>query len=195
MLSPAARDILRGILLLARFRAEGMALFPATPQAFLNSLAPILGLTLVQAVPDALTGELRRAVMRILVSLVLLLAPAVLSHAVARLAHRRGLLTPSEGESLWLRYMVALNWCQAVFSLAMIMAGLLFGGVSANPMTAGLPMLALSIYWLALYWFMTRIGLQLSAWRAAFAVLVISLATGVLVLGPEMIGMAVAGNP
>ena len=53
-------------------------------------------------------------------------------------------------------------------------------------------MLALSLYWLTLYWFMTRVGLAISAWRAIVAVVVISLGTGVLVIGPEMVGIALS---
>ena len=79
--------------------------------------------------PEALSGAFRAAAMRILVSLVLLLAPAVLSHAVARVVRA--------DDRLWLRYMVALNWCQAVFSLVMVLTGLLLGSAGVPLMSAG----------------------------------------------------------
>ena len=45
--SKGGRNIPRAVLLLARGRAEGLALFGDTPDAFLASLAPWLGFLLV----------------------------------------------------------------------------------------------------------------------------------------------------
>jgi hypothetical protein len=182
--SGPAGGILRGIAMLARFDRDGFAQFGATPQAFVNSLAPMLGFPLAFSVPAVLGGAGRVALADFLGSVVALLAPAVLSHAFARLWGR---------EALWLRYIVAFNWLQAAFTLVMIlalyaMAGGVPGGV--NLAAVLLPALVLTCYWLALYWFMTRHGLQLSRLRTTLAVVVMNFLTGMLVLGPRLFAAA-----
>src|SRR5437879_3217918 len=141
-------NILLGIARLARFSRDGFEQFGATPQAFVNSLAPMLAFPLAFAVPTVLAGAGRAALVDFLASVVALLAPAVMSHAFARHWGR---------EALWLRYIVAFNWCQSAFTLVMIVALYAFTGIPGGLNLAGvlLPALALTCYWLALYWFMT----------------------------------------
>jgi hypothetical protein len=185
-----AHSILRGIGLLARFSRDGFAQFGDTPQAFVNSLAPMLALPLAFAVPSLLGGAGFGAMADILASVVALLAPAVLSHTLARLWGR---------EALWLRYIVAFNWMQAAFTLAMIIALYAFTSSLAGGLrdlsAVLLPSLSFTIYWLTLYWFLTRNGLQLSRLRTTLAVVALNFVTGMLVLGPRLLAWAPAGTP
>lgn len=181
--APAAARILAGVLRLARFRRDGLDCFVATPQAFLNSLAPMLAFPLAFSLPALIAGAGMQAVTELLATLVTLLAPAVLTHALARRWHR---------EPLWLRMAVALNWMQAAFTVAMILllyAGLRLGGDLAEPAPPPLllPALAAVCYWLALIWFLFRRGLELTRLRATIAVVAVNLITGLLLLLPQAI--------
>ena len=70
--------------MLAGLRGAGIAQFPATRQAFLNSLAPWLAVPLVGGVLLLIDGQPRAAIGNVLFAAVALLAPAVVSHAIAR---------------------------------------------------------------------------------------------------------------
>ena len=50
---------LHGILLLGRFNAEGFSRFTATPLGFMNSLAPMIGITVVAALRPLLAGNVK----------------------------------------------------------------------------------------------------------------------------------------
>jgi hypothetical protein len=182
--NPLSR-VLLGIGRLARFRADGIALFGATPQAFLNSLAPLLAFPLVGAVLALMSGALWTGFADLLASVVALLAPAVLSHALARLWRR---------EELWLRYIVAFNWCQSAMTLAALLGGLVAAGVSfGQPDAADTVMAAIVVvlfYWLAVSWFLAWRALRLSIGRAVLFVLMLNLGTGVLMMLPEMVAVA-----
>jgi hypothetical protein len=187
MSGPAAASVLRGIARLVRFQADGFANFTATPMGFLNSLAPMLAFPLVSGVILLLGGATRAAMVDVLGSLVGLLGPAVLSHLLAQFWRR---------EAQWLRYVVAYNWCQAAMTLVAVI--LVVGMVSASHANAalaflGLIVMGLAIYWLALSWFMVSRGLDLSWWRAALFVVLLTLGTGVLVLGPRMAAGTMSG--
>jgi hypothetical protein len=189
MSGTAAASILRGIARLVRFRADGFANFTATPTGFLNSLAPMLAFPLVDGVILLLVGASRTALASVLSNLVLLLAPAVLSHLLAQFWRR---------EAQWLRYVVAYNWCLAAMTLVVVVlvVGML---TAANSNAAAVELLALTvmglaIYWLALSWFMVWRGLNLSWWRAVLFVVLLNLGTGVLVLGPRMAAGTMSGT-
>ena len=181
-------SIIRGIARLARGRGDGMAEFPATVDGFLISLTPLLGFALVGAAAAVVGQDATAGLTWLLFSLVGLLTPAVLSHAIARRWGR---------EEDWLRYATAYNWVQCALPLAgipmllaiSIMTGLgLPAGVAAE-----LGLLALFGYLLWLSWVMARAGLDLSRGRAALFVLTVTLCTYLVALVPGWVSQAVGG--
>ncbi len=145
MSAPAIARILLGIARLARFNRDGFAQFGDTPQAFVNSLAPMLAFPLAFVVPAVIGGAGVAALVDFLASVVALLAPAVMSHAFAQAWGR---------EALWLRYIVAFNWLQSAFTLVMVVALYAVAGTAPGGLNrAGfmLPAFMFTCYWLALY--------------------------------------------
>lgn len=177
-------NILLGVTRLARGRADGLAQFGDTPQAFLASLAPLIAFPLVGALLTFAHGQAVEAVSELLATFCALLAPPVLSNLLARLWGR---------EEFWLRFATAFNWCQ--WAIPAVAAALLF--VVGALMQAGLPnetaalvlMLGLSGYGLWLHWFIVKHGLRLSGARSALVVLLVNLGTTALVLGPRLVGL------
>src|ERR1700744_2339459 len=100
---PTRRNVVIGVLRVARGRADGMAQFGATRDAFLASLAPLIAFPLVGGVLMMLGGGGLDALTDLLATLCALLAPPVLSFEVARWWRR---------EAEWLRFATAFNWCQ-----------------------------------------------------------------------------------
>lgn len=113
-------SVLRGMFRLATFHPDGFAQFGDTRQAFLNSLAPLLAFPIVGTALLLVTGGGGNALGDLLGTVVALLAPAVVSHALAVRWGR---------EAFWLRYAVAFNWCQwavPLFAVALVvLAGIL----------------------------------------------------------------------
>ena len=179
--APARFAPLRGVLLLARGRAEGLMLFRATPEGFLSSLAPLLAVPLAGAVLLLLGGWMVPAVALLLVALTAQLAPPVLSHALARRWGR---------EAGWLRYATAYNWCQWAVLAVMVLLLLMLGAVTGTPPSAVVGsrvfVYAAGGYAMWLHWALARHGLGLGAWRAALLVLLVSLGVMALVLGPTL---------
>jgi hypothetical protein len=91
------------MVLIARGRAEGLNCFGDSPKAFLISLTPGLGFIVGGLVEGLSDGEGTRLATGVLVPLCALLAPAVLSHELARFWGR---------DAFWGRYIVVFNWCQ-----------------------------------------------------------------------------------
>lgn len=176
---------LRGMLRLARGRVDGLEQFGDTPQAFLASLAPPLGFQIVAALLLLVSEGLEKALATLLVTVVVQLAPAVLSHALARIWGREG---------RWLRYATAFNWCQWALPLA-VMALLI---ILQAGMQLGLPedvadallILGLGAYGLWLNWLLARHGLDLSRLRAALLVAATNLGTILLAFGPGALARA-----
>ena len=113
--APRSR-VVRGMLLIARGRAEGLNCFRDTPQAFLASLAPGMGILAAAVLAGLSEGDPGRAAGEIPGTLCVLLAPSVLSFELARLWGR---------EAFWYRYIVAFNWCQwllPVVGFALVLA-------------------------------------------------------------------------
>ncbi len=180
-----ALRILTGILRLARGRVAGFDHFTATTQGFLGSLAPLLAFPIVGTVLMLASGAGEAAIGDLLATVCAVLAPAVLSHALARLWDR---------EAAWLRFIIAFNWCQWVIPLAAMLV-LAFTGVAIHlglPTDAGavLAMLLLGGYGLWLHYFLARRGLGLSAVRAAVLVLAVNLGTVLLVIVPRLLLLA-----
>ena len=97
-----APSVFRGFVRLARFRPEGFAYFSGTHAAMLNSLAPLLAFPLVGGALLLFRGGGIGAASDLLATVVALLAPLLIAHA---LAMRWG-----RGDA-WLRYAAAFNWC------------------------------------------------------------------------------------
>jgi hypothetical protein len=179
---------LLGMVRLARGRVDGLEQFGDTPQAFLASLAPLLAFPIVGAALLLTSDGLVRALATLFATLVAQLAPAVLSHALARAWGR---------EAQWLRYATAFNWCQWALPLA-AMALLI---VLQFALRFGLPesaadevlILGLAAYGLWLNWLLARHGLSLSRGRAAALVALTNLGTVVLAIGPRLLVLAFQG--
>ena len=179
---PVRASIARGILLLARGRADGLHQFGDTPPAFLASLAPLIAFPLVGAGLMLGQGEGLPALTALLSTLCALLAPPVLSYEMARMWRREG---------QWLRFATAFNWCQwAIPVLAAVLLTLVYPALAeaVSTETAGIVVIAaVAGYALWLHWFLARHALVLSGLRAALLVLFANLGTVVLVLGPRLL--------
>ncbi len=177
-----------GVARLARFRADGLAAFDATPTGLLNALAPWVAFAVVGFVLMLVSGSAIAALGDLLGTLVALLAPAVLSEALARLWRR---------DAAWLRYAVALTWCQWVMPpallAAIILSGLLVASGLPNDIAELVGALALLAYALALHFFIARHALALSRWRTLALVATINIGTGVLVTVPVLVQSAMEG--
>ncbi len=178
----APRSVMVGILRVARGRADGVACFGATAQAFLASLAPLIAFPLVGAGITAFTEGPRRALSGLAMTLCALLTPAVLSFELARLWHR-----PEK----WMRFATAFNWCEwtlpALACLVMAPLSLAIGaGLDAN--AASLVLVGcLGLYGLWLHWFLARKALALSGFRAGLMVCLVNVGTVAAVLGPHFL--------
>jgi len=187
---PGRPPLAIGVARLARFRADGLAAFDATPVGLLNALAPWLAFAVVGFVLVLVSGSPGRAFGDLLATLVALLTPAVVSHGIARLWRREG---------AWLRYAVAVVWCQWVMPPALLAAVSLSGILVA----AGAPedqaelagALALLGYALSLHFFIARHALDLSRWRTAALVVIVNVGTGALVSVPVLAQSAFGGAP
>lgn len=176
--------VLQGILMLLRFRADGFAWFGGTPQAFINSLAPLLALSLVAALRPLLAGSVRMFLLGVLQVVVALLVPMVVSHALARRWGR---------ETHWLTYATAFNWCQtAVTLLAVLLIGVTAAGGAAR---GAVTMIAFGVglYMLALGWFLLRTGLAVGGGKAALGLLLMQISTVTAVIGPLLLAAAAGG--
>jgi len=175
-----------GILLLGRGRAAGMAQFGATPNAYLASLAPLVAFPLVGALLLILRGDPIEALTDFLEVICALLAPAVLSQALARFWRC---------EAAWLRYATAFNWCQWLMPLVLTLALIVFGialQLGLPERAAGIGVVGvLALYALWLHWFVARHGLGLSGWRSAGLVVVVNVGTLVMLLVPGFLAAAV----
>jgi hypothetical protein len=175
-------SVLRGMGLIARGRAEGLNCFRDTPQAFLLSLAPGLGLLLGAIIEGFAEGTGMSAIDEIPGTLCVLLAPAVLSYELARFWGR---------EAFWNRYIVAFNWCQwllpmIAFVLITVVTLAQIAGVDGQ---AGIRVLLVCLagYAVWLNWFLARHGLALTAWRAVGLVAAVNLGTIAIVFGPTLL--------
>jgi hypothetical protein len=186
---PRPGSIVIGIVRLARGRADGMQQFGATRDAFLASLAPLVAFPLVGGALMLLAGGGLTALSDLLATLCALIAPLVLSFEVARLWRR---------QQFWLRFATAFNWCQWVIPVVGSMLLLAFAVLAAlglpRAMARGGVVLALVTYGLWLHWFLARHGLGLSRLRALLMVLAVNFATVLLVVGPRVVTLGMAGT-
>jgi len=182
LLPGGALRVLTGIWRLARGRADGFEHFSANTPGFLGSLAPLLAFPIVGSLLMLAGGAGSAALGDLLATVCAVLAPAVLSHALARVWGR---------EAAWLRFIIAFNWCQWVIPLAAMLVLLSVGIVIhlGVPTDAGaiLAMVLLGGYGLWLHYFLARRGLDVSAGRAVALVLVVNLGTVLLVIVPRLL--------
>ncbi len=181
----AMPPILRGVGLIARGRAQGLNCFRDTPQAFLFSLAPGLGVMAAAVFEGLSEGAGATAFAEIPGTLCVLLAPSVLSYELARFWGR---------EAFWNRYIVAFNWCQwllPVIAFVMIVGVALARVAGFNgAVLLRILLVCLAGYALWLNWFLARHGLALSPWRAAGLVAAVNIGTIVIVFGPTLLAMS-----
>jgi hypothetical protein len=174
--------ILRGVTLIARGRATGLNCFRGTPQAFLHSLLPGLGIMLATVIGGFAEGDGTSAMAEIPGTLCVLLAPSVLSYEMVRFWGR---------EAFWGRYIVAFNWCQwllPIIAFALLICFSLAQLAGIDP-DSGLQVLVVCLagYVLWLNWFLARHGLALSSWRAAGLVAVVNAGTMAILFGPTIL--------
>lgn len=179
------RSVARGIWRLARLKPEGFAEFAATPQAFLNSLAPLVAFPLVGGVLMLVRGVGAAALTDLLATLIAVLAPTVIG---AALAQRWG------HGARWLRFAVAFNWTQwavPVAALLMLVAvGVLRGVGLSEDQAVTVWLLGIAGYAIALHFFLARQGLGVSRGQAVLFVAAINLGTAALVIGPRFVAAA-----
>ena len=173
--------VLRGMMLIARGRPEGLNCFRDSPQAFFHSLLPGISLVVSALIESLLEGS--DNVMRdIPGTLCVLLAPAVLSYELARFWGR---------EAFWNRYVVAFNWCQWLFPLIgltlLIVMTLAQSGAEVSQGALRIIFIFMAFYALWLNWFLARHGLALSKWRAAALVVLVNLGTVAVAFGPTVL--------
>lgn len=168
-----------GAAMLAIGRGEGIALFGGTVRAYMSSLLPLALFALAGAALMAAGGVGHDAAAMLGSALVTLLAPAVLSHALARRWDR---------EEQWLRYATAVNWCQWVQVAAATAMLVVLGGRLQPVDLVQTTVVAVGLYGLWLNWVTARAGLELARGRAALLVLLVNGGTLLLVLLPEVLG-------
>ena len=173
------QNVLVGILRIARGRADGVACFGASPQAFLSSLAPLLAFPLVGTVLAVFSEGPRRALTGLGMTLCALLMPAVLSYELARFWKR---------SDAWMRFATAFNWCEWILPILACLVMVPFSvaiGAGLDETTASLVLVVcLGCYGLWMQWFLASKALALSAGRAAVFVLLVNLGTFAVVAGP-----------
>ncbi len=182
-------NLLRGIFEVAIGRASGLEKFAATPRHFLLSLYVLLTVPALSALVLAAKRGLGDALSILLLLVCALLAPAVISHFIARLWGR---------EALWLRFATVFNWSR--FAIVTVFAGMLAltvvlvgVGVSSDG-AAEFMVLAVSSYSLWLEWFIARHALRLSGGRAIVIVLAMNIGTFVLLAVPGLIIRLLSGE-
>jgi hypothetical protein len=182
-----------GLLLVGLGRPAGFAQFGGTVDAFLASLAPLLGFLIVLCGALAWTGHWLMGVTFFLVMVCDMLAPAVIADLFCRLWHRR---------EHWARYANVLNCTPWLFiALFMLLMPLAATCVSAglNPAIAAAGvMAALGLYGMWFNWFAARYVLQLSRTRALLVTMAVILGTVLIVQVPvtlsELAGMKPASD-
>lgn len=186
---PQPGNVFIGIVRVARGRADGLAQFGGTREAFLTSLAPLIAFPMVGGVLMILGGGGLEALADLLATLCALLAPPVLSFEVARWWDR---------EAEWVRFATAFNWCQWIIPILLGVLLVVFGSLTMAGLPAGIArdsvLLGLVAYGLWLHCFLARHGLRLSWPRAGLLVIGVNLATVLLVAGPRIMALATQGS-
>ena len=176
---PPIRRTGLGLLLIAVGRREGLEDFGNTPDAYLASLAPLIAFALVSCVLGAAAGHVRQAAQVFLMLVCSWLAPAVISHPIARVWARA---------EAWPRYANIVNWSQILMFLVLSAAT----AAAKAAVAAGLPPhsvlaaggIGVVVYAVWFHWFVARGTLNLSRWRTVVLLLAVALGTNAIVSVP-----------
>lgn len=168
-------NVVRGLVLLARFDAAGFRHLGGSAQDVLASLAPLVAFPLVFALLALLGGGDAHDLSALCAAIALLLLPLVTSEALAR---RWG------HAAAWGRFAVAFNWTQWITTLAAVgvfsVAGVLAAaGLPRRPLAFVAALLVL-VYQLGLHWFLARRGLAFTRGQAALLLLATDLMAGAM---------------
>jgi hypothetical protein len=177
-----------GLLLVGLGKPAGFAQFGGSAEAFLASLAPLLGFLIVFSLVLAWSGRPLLGLTVFLTMVCNFLAPAVIAEPLCRLWQRR---------ERWARYANVLNctqWlmCAALVILTPIEAVCMSAGVSL-PVATGAVLLVFGLYVMWFHWFAARHVLDLSAPKALLMMIAVVFGTGLLLQVPVILG-AMAGQ-
>ncbi|MDE8342700.1 MAG: hypothetical protein POG24_02645 [Acidocella sp.] len=181
--------VLRGLFLLARGRAAGMADFANTSNSLTASMAPLIAFPLVGALLLLMKGDVTDALISFTAQLCVALAPSLITYEFARGWGR---------EDVWLRTASALNWSfwivlPLLMLAAMLGAMLVTLGVQNN-IAEAIMITVMGAYIMWLHWFIVRTGLSIGVWQAILLVVITNIVIGLLALGPDLIDMAMGGK-
>jgi hypothetical protein len=175
-----------GLVLIGTGRTAGFAQFGATTEAFLSSLAPLLGVLFVLGGVVAWYGQPMKGAAAVLTGVCDLLAPAVIADLFCRRWARR---------QHWALYANVLNCAQWLMLAALVLLVPLasFGLAAGLSMQAAslLTMVPFGLYVLWFHWFAARHVLDLSRGRAALVMACVVFGTGLLLQAPPLL----AGEP
>ncbi len=180
-------NVLKGVFLLARGKAVGIAEFGNSNDALLASLAPLIAFPLVATVLIGLEGQPERAIESFLSRLCVVLVVSVTTQALASLVKR---------ETLWVRTATALNWSFWLIIPLLLLAGF----VGAIMVSAGIPQMlavyiliaAMGAYLFWFNWFTVHCGLQVGVLTAIGIVVLTNTIVLLLSVAPLMIDQAMA---
>jgi len=168
-----------GLLLIGTGRPAGFAQFGANADAFLASLAPLLGFLIVLGGALAWSGHPVTAVTFFLTALCDLLAPAVIADLFCRLWHRR---------QHWALYANVLNCAQWLMVAALILllaAASLTVAAGLSPSDAAMLLVTVfALYAMWFHWFTARHVLHISRGRALLVMLGVVFGTAMLLQVP-----------
>lgn len=175
----------RGLWLLVRGKTSGVNEFPSTVDGFSASLAPLIAFPLVGAALAAMNGDWADGATSFISRLCAVCMLPLIIHAVAKRSGR---------EQMWLRTATILNWSfwvlvpLLVISVLLASFGISFGIPAEHAEILVLVLIGLYVLWL--HWFIIKSGLEMSKWQAFGVLLVASLCTGLLSIGPILIDYA-----
>jgi hypothetical protein len=172
-----------GLLLVGLGKPAGFAQFGGSTEAFLASLAPLLGFLIVLSLVLAWSGRPVLGLTFFLTMVCDLLAPAVIADMLCRYWQRR---------ENWARYANVLNctqwlWAAALVILVPIEALFVSAGASLQVSTVAV-LLVFCLYVMWFHWFAARHVLDLSGPKALLMMLAVVFGTGLLLQLPLALG-------
>ncbi|MDR3520585.1 MAG: hypothetical protein P4L54_03115 [Acidocella sp.] len=185
----ASGKILRGLFLLVRGKAAGVVEFANTNNALTASMAPLIAFPLVGAILVAMRGDINDALVSFIAQLCVALAPSLLIYEFAR---------RWQAEANWLRTASALNWsfwvALPLLLLGALLASMLVTFGASETVAEAIVIGLIGGYLMWLHWFIVRKGLNIGVWQAILLVFVTNIVLGLLVVGPDLINLAMGGK-
>jgi hypothetical protein len=177
-----------GLLLAGLGKPAGFAQFGGSADAFLASLAPLLGFLIVLSLVIVWSGRTLLGLSFFLTMVCDLLAPVVISELLCRLWQRR---------DRWARYANVLNCTQWLMAAALVVlvpieAVCVSAGASL-PVATGAVLLVFCVYIMWFHWFAARHVLDLSASKALLMMIAVVFGTGLVLQVPVAIGGGLHG--